>query len=377
MKITQHKIKIRELVEGYIDNQEEGVQGYGDRLDIRPPYQREFVYKDQQRNKVIESIMEDFPLNTMYWAKVGDGLYEMLDGQQRTISIGQYYSGDFSFHGRAFHNLQDDEQKRFLNYELDIYICDGEPSEKLKWFETINIAGEKLEKQELRNAVYHGTWTSKAREFFSKTNCPAYRLFGKDYMNGSAIRQNYLETAIQWIGDAQNPKKSIEQYMDTHSKDANANEMIAYFKEVAQWVKSIFTTYRKEMKGVAWGILYNQYGKQYYDANKMESRVSALMQDDDVQSNKGIYDYVFTGDERKLKLRGFSDRQKRKQYEKQEHQCVHPKCRFPNKKFKIEDLDADHIKPWSKGGQTIDDNLQLIHGSCNRSGKGCIHIPTS
>ncbi|MCY4161905.1 MAG: DUF262 domain-containing protein [Flavobacteriaceae bacterium] len=373
MKIKHHKIKIRELVEGYIDNQEEGVQGYGYRLDIRPPYQREFVYDDEQRNAVIDTIMEGFPLNVMYWAKVGDDRYEMIDGQQRTISIGQYKAGDFSFNGREFHNLQDDEQERFLNYELDIYICDGEPSEKLKWFERINIVGEKLEKQELRNAVYHGTWTAKAREFFSKTNCPAYRLFGKDYMNGVANRQKYLETAIQWIGQAQNPKQSIDQYMDIHAKDADANEIIAYFKEMAQWVTSIFTTYRREMKGVAWGFLYNQYGSQYYDANKMELQVSILMEDDDVQNKRGIYDYVFTKDERKLRLRAFTDTQKRKHYEKQKGRCIHPNCRFPNKTFDMKDLDADHIIPWNKGGQTTDDNLQLIHSSCNRSGKGCIH----
>ncbi len=373
MKITQHKIKIRELVDGYIDNQEEGVQGYGHRLDIRPLYQREFVYKDKQRDAVINTVFEGFPLNVMYWAKVGDDRYEMIDGQQLVSERFPYHQGDFSFNERYFHNLQDDEQERVLNYELDIYICDGLSSEKLKWFETINIAGEKLEKQELRNAVFHGTWTARARLFFIKTNCPAYRLFGKDYMNGSAIRQNYLETAIKWIGDSKTPKQSIDAYMDQHAKEPNANEIIEYFQRVAQWVKSIFKVYRREMKGIDWGFLYNQYGKDYYDANEIEEKVKQLMQDDEVQNKKGIYRYLLTSDERDLKLRLFSDKQKRKQYEKQDGRCAHPDCRFPDKRFEFEEMDGDHIIPWRNGGETKEENLQMLYKSCNRSGKGCVY----
>ncbi len=311
MEVKKFNLTIKQLVEQYSDNGEGGVKGYGGDLDIRPPYQREFVYKDKQRDAVINTVFEGFPLNVMYWAKIGENQYEVIDGQQRTISICQYHKGDFSFNERYFHNLQDDEQKWFLNYELDIYICDGEPSEKLKWFEIINIAGEKLEKQELLNAIYHGSWVADAKRYFSRSNCPAYRVFSK-YLNGSFNRQDYLETAIKWIVDSQEPKRTIEGYMSIHQNDENAVPLWAYFRRVANWVEATFTNYRREMKGIHWGILYNRYGGNHYDADEIEENVKKLMQDDEVQTKKGIYDYVFTKDEKSLKLRVFSPTQKRK-----------------------------------------------------------------
>lgn len=166
MKIELKKIKIRELVEGYKDSNEEGVVGWGGRLNIRPKYQREFVYKDKQRDAVIDTVSKGFPLNVMYWVKCGNDEYEVLDGQQRTISICQYVSGIFSYDMRYYHNLQEDEQKNILDYELMVYFCEGSDSEKLQWFQTINIAGEKLTEQEIRNAVYSGAWTTDAKRYF-------------------------------------------------------------------------------------------------------------------------------------------------------------------------------------------------------------------
>ena len=190
MDITLKNIKISDLADGYVDNLEEGIFGYGGKLDIRPPYQREFVYKDKQRDAVINTIRKNFPLNVMYWAVRNDDNYEIIDGQQRTISICQYVNGDFSYEDMYFHNLQKDEQEQILNYELTVYLCKGTDSEKLDWFETINIAGERLTDQELRNAVYHGSWVSDAKRYFSKSGCPAFQI-GSDYLNGSAIRQDY------------------------------------------------------------------------------------------------------------------------------------------------------------------------------------------
>ncbi|MBL7975568.1 MAG: DUF262 domain-containing protein, partial [Candidatus Kapabacteria bacterium] len=198
MKIELRTITVKELAEGYKDNAEQGVIGYGGKLDIRPPYQREFIYKDKQRDAVINTITKGFPLNVMYWAVRQDGNFEVIDGQQRTISICQYMQGDFSFNGLYYHNLPDDKQEQLNNYELMVYVCSGTDSEKLEWFRTINIAGEKLTDQELRNAVYAGSWLSSAKRYFSKTGCAAYQI-GHDYLNGSAIRQEYLETAIDWI----------------------------------------------------------------------------------------------------------------------------------------------------------------------------------
>ena len=176
MKIELKKLTVRELSKGYVDNAEQGVIGYGGKLDIRPQYQREFIYKEKQRDAVIETINNEFPLNVMYWAVRDDGNFEIIDGQQRTISVCQYVTGVFSYDSKYFHNLQDDEQSKILDYELMIYLCSGIDSEKLKWFETINIAGEEITKQELRNAVYSGSWVSDAKRHFSKRNCPAYEI---------------------------------------------------------------------------------------------------------------------------------------------------------------------------------------------------------
>ncbi len=196
MDIQLKDITVRELIKDFKDNDEAGVVGYGGKLDIRPPYQREFIYKDKQRDAVVDTITKKFPLNVMYWAVREDGNFEIIDSQQRTISICQYTEGDFSINGLAFHNLPKDKQKQILDYKLTVYQCSEIDSEKLDWFKTINIAGEKLTDQELRNAVYSGTWVTDAKRYFNKNGCVAYQT-GSDYLNGSPIRQDYLETAIK------------------------------------------------------------------------------------------------------------------------------------------------------------------------------------
>jgi hypothetical protein len=206
MTIELHEIFVKDIVDGYVDNQEEGVYGYGGRLNIRPKYQREFVYKDKQRDAVIETVRKNFPLNVMYWVKNGDA-YEVLDGQQRTISICQYVNNDFGIEAMAWDNLTNDQQEQILSYKLMVYFCEGTDSEKLDWFRIVNIAGEKLFEQELRNAVYTGTWLTDAKRHFSKSGCAAYQI-GKDYINGNTIRQDFLETALDWISSG-----NIEDYM--------------------------------------------------------------------------------------------------------------------------------------------------------------------
>src|SRR5688572_9704376 len=192
MNIELKDLTVRDLAEGYQDNDEAGVVGYSGKLDIRPPFQPEFIYKDKQRDAVIDTVTRDFPLNVMYWAAREDGDFEVIDGQQRTISLCQYVEGDFAFKDRYFHNLQSDEKEQILNYPLMVYVCSGTDSEKLEWFKIINIAGEKLTDQELRNAVYAGSWVTDAKRYFSKNSCPAYQI-GSDYMTGTPIRQDYLE----------------------------------------------------------------------------------------------------------------------------------------------------------------------------------------
>ncbi|MFI0999807.1 HNH endonuclease family protein [Streptomyces galbus] len=359
MKIELKKIQVRDLVEGYEDNDELGVRAFGDKLDVRPPYQREFVYGDKQRNAVIETLRRDFPLNVMYWSVRDDGTYEVIDGQQRTISICQYVEGDFSIpiggHQLAFHNLQQDQQDQILNYELMIYLCEGTDSEKLDWFKTINIAGEELTNQELRNAVYHGTWVSSAKKYFSKNNCPAYAI-GSNYMTGSPIRQDYLETTIKWMnyGD-------VDGYMAAHQHDLDASPLWLYFQNVMAWVKVTFPKWRKEMRSVQWGSLYNRFKDADLDPVKLESEIATLMQDEDVTKKRGIYIYVLNREERHLNLRAFPDNQKREAYERQGGVC--PVCQDH---FELAAMEADHITPWHAGGRTIAANCRMLCKEDNR-----------
>lgn len=236
-----------------------------------------------------------------------------------------------------------------MNYPLFIYVCEGNDSEKLEWFKTINIAGEKLTDQELRNAVYAGTWLTDAKRHFSKTGCAAYRL-GGDYMTGSAIRQEYLETVLRWISSG-----AIEQYMSYHQHDENASEIWQYFQQVIAWTKMLFPTYRREMKTVQWGNLYNRYHQQHYDSQKLEQSVVELMLDEDVRKKSGIYEFLLSGDEKSLNLRGFDNKTKREAYERQ-----HGICPICGKHFELEEMHADHIKPWIKGGKTTAENCQML-----------------
>lgn len=359
MKIELKEITVRELTQGYQDNEEGGVVGYGGKLDIRPPYQREFIYKDKQRDAVINTITKEFPLNVMYWAVREDGNFEVIDGQQRTISICQYVSGDFAYLFKYFHNLQKDEQEQILNYKLMVYLCSGTDSEKLEWFKTINIAGEKLTDQELRNAVYAGSWVSDAKRYFSKSGCAASKI-GADYMTGSPIRQEYLETAIEWISQG-----NVEVYMSQHQHDPNASALWRYFQDVISWVETTFTTKRRFMKGVDWGVLYNRYQNELHDTNAIERQSAELIADDDVTKKSGIYPYILTRDERHLSIRAFSDSIKQKVYERQNGVCT--KC---NEQFDLSQMEADHITPWHEGGRTIEENCQMLCRDCNRRKSG-------
>ncbi len=359
MKIELKEITVRQLTDGYEDNAEDGVVGFGGKLDIRPPYQREFIYKDKQRDAVIHTLTKEFPLNVMYWAVRNDKTFEIIDGQQRTISVCQYVNGDFAYEMRYFHNLQDDEQEQILNYKLMVYFCSGTDSERLDWFRTINIYGEKVNDQEIRNAVYAGSWVSDAKRYFSKNGCAAYGI-GSDYLNGSPIRQEYLETAIKWISEG-----NIKSYMAQHQHDQNANALWRYFQDVITWVEGTFTTKRKKiMKGVDWGSLYNTYKDKKHDTGEIEEETARLILDDDVKKS-GIYPYILTRDEKYLSIRGFTDAMKQKVYEKQKGKC--PVCK---KHFEIEEMEADHITPWHDGGKTTEDNCQMLCKECNRRKSG-------
>ncbi|MBR4453283.1 MAG: DUF262 domain-containing protein [Bacteroidales bacterium] len=369
MKIELHQIKIRELCESYQDLsiQEEGITGYRGRLNIRPKYQREFVYDDKKRNAVMDTVWQGFPLNVMYWVRVGDDQYELLDGQQRTISICSFIVGEYmmNFDGNllGFNNMTEKQQNRILDYPLQVYVCEGTDEEQLKWFNIINIAGEKLTEQEIRNAVYSGSWVTQAKRRFSKTGCVAYKI-ASDFMSGSPIRQDYFEKALKWIGDAQN--KSIEQYMAEHQHDTDADQLWQYFQDVIHWVEKLFgRKYKKEMKGVDWGVLYNKHKDTTLTATAIDKQMAKLMVDSDIQKKSGIFAYILDGDIHHLGIRAFDANTRREVYERQGGKCA--KC---GKSFDIEVMEADHITPWHEGGRTIAENCQMLCKDCNRRKSG-------
>jgi len=367
MKIELRKISIRELVEAYVDNAEEGVVGYGGKLNIRPPFQREFIYKEKQRNEVINTIRKNFPLNTMYWAVAGDG-YELMDGQQRTVSICQYVQGDFSLeiegHPKFFNNLTPEKKQQILDYELSVYMCEGTESEKLDWFKVINIAGEKLSDQELRNAIYTGPWLADAKRWFSKSGAPAIQEGRDKLVSGALNRQEILETALDWISCGK-----IEDYMSNRQHDEDAQELWQYWQEVFAWVKRVFSNQEsgrtKLMKGLPWGRFYNDHKSDSLNAAKLEQKIAELIDDDEIDNKKGIYEYLLTGNEKFLNLRTFDDKAKLKLYEKQEGIC--PICK---KHFEISEMEADHIIPWNQGGRTNIDNGQMLCKLDNRTKSG-------
>lgn len=366
MKIEEKKVTIREVYEGYFNDAEEGVVGFDENLDIRPKYQREFVYKDKQRDEVIRTVMKGLPLNVMYWVDRGEQFeddpdeprYEVLDGQQRTISVCEYVDGNFSVDDMNFDNLPSDIQEKILNYRMFIYVCNGTESEKLEWFKIINIAGEQLTDQELRNAVYAGSWVSDAKRYFSKTGCAAYNL-ASDYLKGSSIRQEYLETALSWIATKEG--KTIEGYMSEHQHDSSAVQLWNYFRNVIEWVQAIFPKVRKEMKGLPWGLYFNEHGTRTdLDPKALEAEIQRLMGDEDVTKKSGIYEYLLTGKEKCLSIRAFDRRTMLAAYEKQNH-----KCAICGKEFEFDKMHGDHITPWSKGGHTTSDNCQMLCRDCN------------
>lgn len=369
MEIEPKYIKIRDLLKGFVNDPEKGVYAYDGKLNIRPPYQREFRYDEKQQQAVIQTILKGFPLNIMYWSVCEDGSYEMIDGQQRTLSICGYYwehafnikidKRDVLYYG----NLTKEEKEKFLNYELMVYFCTGTDKERLDWFRVINIAGERLLEQELRNAVYTGPFISDARRYFSKNQCPAYAM-GQNYMKGTPIRQEYLETILAWAArhDGINGANPIDQYMALHQKDPNVEKLWNYYLQIITWVKKTFTKYRKEMKGLDWGEMYDRFGTKDVDPNELEKRIGKLMEDDEILKKSGIYRYVLSDDLRDLSFRIFDKKQKREAYERQKGIC--PLC---GKHFELEEMEADHIKPWSKGGTTVADNCEMLCRDCNRT----------
>lgn len=369
MIIKLQNIKVREVINGYKDDGENGVVGYGGKLNIRPVFQREFIYGEKERDAVIKTLRQGFPLNTMYWSIDPDGNYELMDGQQRTISFCQYVTEIIPIrfddgHELAFTSLTIDQQDQILDYELSVYICDGTPSEKLAWFRTINIAGKPLTDQELLNAMHTGPWLTDAKRWFSKSSAPAVQDGRDKLVTGSPIRQEVLETALEWISNG-----NIENYMNHHKDDDDAHELWQYWQTVFDWVKRVFPNQNsaraKLMKGLEWGKFYNEHKNNKLNAQDLEKQIVKLINDDEVENKRGIYEYLLTGDERTLSLRTFDEKIIVKKYEVQKGIC--PVC---SKHYELDEMEADHILPWSKDGKTIYENCQMLCKLDNRTKSG-------
>lgn len=384
MEIARKSITIRELCEGYVNESEtqieDAVKAYGGKLCVRPAFQRAFVYDKKQENAVIDTAMKGFPLNIMYWVDNGDGTYDCLDGQQRTISLCNFVDGVSSFSAEWFnggkknyiHTIQridPDMYERFMNYELEVYICRGAKAERMEWFRTINIAGEELYPQELRNANYVSPWLTDAKRYFSKASssstakCPAERIGGQ-YTNKNANRQEILAQVISWfIGSTEDA--DICQYMEDHINDHDASELWNYFNNIIDWINEIFPgVYDKGMASVNWGALYNQYGEDDLDPDDICAKFDELIEfkaskELDISVAK-IVEYCITRDEKLLKHRQFSEPQRSTLYNRQKGIC--PDC---GQHFLKADMHAHHIVPWYNGGLTEISNGVMLCKECH------------
>lgn len=369
MTINQIEVTVGEITNGYVNNDEQGVRGYGGLLDIRPPFQREFIYNEREQQAVIATVLKGYPLNVMYWVRRADDAdcpYEVMDGQQRTLSLCEYVDGKFSYEFKNFFNQPEDIRRRILDYKLTVYVCEGEPSEKLAWFKTINIAGKQLNEQEINNAVYAGPFVSDAKRHFSKTNCGAYRL-GKDLVNGTLNRQDFLKKALEWMAEHETRcghRQTLVGYMAAHQHDADANALWSYYQKVLNWAIASFDMkkFKGIMKGLDWALWYDQYGTSKLDTADLNKRIATLMRDSEIQRQQGIIPFVLTGDEHYLNLKTFPDDIKNETWERQKHIC--PVCQ---REFDFEFMVGTHITPWRKGGRTVAENCRMLCRECASS----------
>lgn len=376
---------IEQICKGFVYNTLEGKGLYGmnGNLVIQPEYQRNYIYADGKRDvAVIDSVLKGYPLGIIYFNRRPDEKLEILDGQQRITSIGRFVTGKFAVKDKLgmeqyFAGLNEDIQKKVNETKLLVYICEGEETEIKEWFKTINIAGIPLNEQELLNAIYSGSFVTKAKEQFSNSNSPKVNIWS-DYVSGSANRQDYLHTALEWVAACNS--QTVEQYMSLHRNDTDINEVKSYFDTVIDWIDATFKDTVSEMKGLEWGRLYEKYHANGYDVDALWNRVETLLADDFVTNNRGIFEYVLGSEEDKslLNIRIFDERTKKVAYQKQTNEASEkgisncPFCSMSdnvnkNKIWKLSEMDADHVTAWSKGGVTDRTNCEMLCKSHNRA----------
>ena len=384
MKTTfRTDITVTGICDGFVYNQLEGkgLFGLGGKLTIQPEYQRNYIYADgggKREQAVIDSLLKGYPLGLIYFNKVAENKFEVLDGQQRITSIGRFVTNKFAImdndNPKNFDSLPADQQAKLRDSKLLIYECEGTETEIKQWFETINIAGVPLNPQELLNAIYSGPFVTLAKAEFSNSQNANIQKWSA-YIKGSANRQDFLERALDWVS-----KGNIGGYLKDHRKDKNINELKTYFNSVIDWVSTVFVDVRPEMRGLEWGRLYELYHGKSYDPKKMSDDVKKLAADPYVTSRKGIFEYLLGGSEDKklLVVRVFDEKVKRVAYAKQTQAAERkgksncPLCATgpeANKSriYKLDEMDADHVSAWSKGGDSSSKNCQMLCITHNRA----------
>lgn len=375
-------LKVRDINEGFVYNEYEGkgLFGWSGKLTIQPEYQRNYIYADGKKDvAVVDSLLKGYPLGLLYFVKVAENKYEILDGQQRVTSFGRFITGKFAIKDQNgmeqyFDGLARDLQEKILDSQLTIYICEGEESEIKEWFKTINIVGVPLNNQELLNAIYSGTFVTMAREEFSNSQNSNVQKWSA-YIRGDVNRQDYLMAALKWVS-----KDNIDNYMSQHRYDNNINELKKYFNAVIDWISSVFIDIKSEMRGLDWGYLYEQYHTKSYDPNEVSMKLSKLYADPQVLEKKGIFEYILSdcSDTKLLNVRVFDEATKKTVYEQQTliakskgiSNC--PLCALGHdsnkeKIWDLKDMDADHVAAWSKGGSTDIRNCQMLCQTHNRA----------
>lgn len=375
-------ITVRDICEGFVYNELEGrgLFGLSGRLTIQPEYQRNYIYAENKKDvAVIESVLRNYPLGLIYFNKLEDGRLEVLDGQQRITSLGRYVTGKFAIKDangmpQYFGALATDLQERILNTKLLIYECEGEESEIKEWFKTINIAGVPLNSQELRNAIYSGPFVTLCKVEFSNSQNANVQKWSA-YVTGAVNRQDFLERALEWVSQG-----NIETYMSCHRYDTNINEIKAYFNSVIDWISTTFIDVESEMRGLEWGRLYETYHHQPYNPQEVSDKVRQLYGDPQIKNRKGIFEYILGGmqDSKLLEVRVFDEKTKKEVYLHQTEEAKTlgisncPHCAMGHEAnrtriWKLNEMDADHVTAWSKGGATDIANCQMLCKTHNRA----------
>ena len=372
---------VKDICEGFVYNELEGkgLFGMNGKLTIQPEYQRNYIYADGKKDvAVIDSILKGYPIGLIYFNRLDDGQLEILDGQQRITSLGRFITSRFAIVDNGiqqyFRGIAKDKQDKILNTKLLIYVCEGSETEIKEWFKTINIAGIPLNNQEVLNAIFSGPFVTLAKEEFSNSQNSNIAKWSS-YIKAVVNRQEYLERALDWVS-----KGNIEHYMSLHRYDDNINELKTYFNSVIDWVDSIFLNVYTEMQTIEWGRLYEQYHKQPYNPEEVSKKAAELYADEYVKNKKGIFEYILGGsnDSKLLEIRIFEERDKKTVYERQTKEAQEkgisncPLCALGNDNnktriWKLNEMDADHVTAWSKGGATDISNCQMLCKTHNRA----------